>query len=140
MRFLLDTMVVSEAAKPVPNAGVIRWLKDQAAPDLAISVLTIGEIARGVTRMSHGRRRQALQEWLSAELPAQFDGRVLEVDIGVALAWGELTSRGDAIGRPLPVTDGLLLATATVNGLTLVTRNVGDVADRGVPVLNPYIG
>lgn len=138
MRFLLDTMVVSEAARPAPNPGVLRWLEDQAVLDLAISVLTLGEIARGVARMAEGRRKRALQKWLSLELPEQFDGRLLPVDGNVALAWGALTSQGDDMGRPLPVTDGLLLATAQVHGLTMVTRNIGDVDGRGVTVLNPY--
>jgi predicted nucleic acid-binding protein len=138
VRYLLDTMVVSEAARPAPNAGVVKWLEEQASPDLAISVLTIGEIARGVTRMADGKRKRALREWLATSLPAQFEGRVLVVDADVALAWGELTAQGDDVGRPLPVTDGLLLATARVHELTLVTRNVGDVAGRGVEVLNPW--
>jgi hypothetical protein len=138
VRFLLDTMIVSEAAKPAPHAGVVEWLEKQTSFDLAISVVTLGEIARGVARMQEGNRRRALQEWLGSELAAQFDGRVLTVDREVALAWGELTALGDNIGRPLPVTDGLLLATAKVHGLTLVTRNVGDVDGRGVAVFNPY--
>ena len=138
MRYLLDTMIVSEVARPTPNAGVLTWLENQVSMDLAISVLTLGEIARGVARMADGKRKRTLQEWLTAALPAQFEGRVVAVDASVAIAWGELTARGDAIGRPLPVTDGLLLATARVHGLTLVTRNVGDVDGRGVDVLNPY--
>jgi predicted nucleic acid-binding protein len=138
MRFLLDTMVVSEAARPAAHAGVLQWLEDQAMPDLAISVLTLGEIARGVARMGESRRKRALQQWLISELPAQFEGRVLPIDAGVAVTWGELTAKGDDMGRPLPVTDGLLLATASVHGLTMVTRNVGDVDGRGVAVLNPY--
>jgi predicted nucleic acid-binding protein len=138
MRFLLDTMVVLEAARPVPHTGVLRWLEDQAMPDLAISVLTLGEIARGVARMAESRRKRALRQWLTSELPAQIDGRVLPLDASVALGWGELTAKGDDMGRPLPVTDGQLLATASVHGLTMVTRNVGDVDGRGVAVLNPY--
>lgn len=131
-------MVVSEAAKPTPNDGVIEWLEEQTPPDLAISVLTLGEIARGVARMDDGARKQRLHAWLSTELPAQFEDRVLPVSGEVAFTWGELTAQGERAGRPLPVTDGLLLATASVHGLTLVTRNVGDLRDRGVGVFNPY--
>ena len=88
--------------------------------------------------MPNGKRKRALQDWLDSDLPAQFEGRVLAIDRAVALAWGALTAQADDLGRPLPVIDGLLLATAKVHRLTLVTRNVSDVDDRGVPVLNPY--
>jgi len=138
LRFLLDTMVVSEPAKPTPSASVIEWLAFQVAPDLAISVLTVGEIARGVGRLPPGKRKSALQKWLETSLPAQFDDRVLPINVDVGRTWGELTAEADASGRPLPVVDGLLLATAKVYSLTLVTRNVEDFRDRGVQLLNPY--
>jgi predicted nucleic acid-binding protein len=131
-------MILSEPAKPAPNPGVITWLESQPRLDLAISVLTLGEIARGVGRMQDSKRKRELQDWLTSVLPAQFEGRVLSVDGGVAFAWGELTVQGDNMGRPLPVPDGLLLATARVHGLTLVTRNMRDADGRGVPVFNPY--
>lgn len=138
MRFLLDTMVVSEPARPAPNGAAIAWLESAVAEDFAISVLTLGEIRRGVARMTSGRRRRALEEWLQNVLPAQFDGRVLPVDTDVAMAWGELTAAGDRAGRPLHVVDGLLLATAKVHGLAVATRNIADFDGRGVPVVNPY--
>ncbi len=83
--------------------------------------------------------RHALEEWLATLLPAQFAGRLLPVDADVATAWGELTADGDRSGRPLRVVDGLLLATARVHGLTVVTRNLADFEGRGVPVLDPYV-
>ena len=138
MRFLLDAMVVSEPAKPKPNSGVIAWLDEQVGPDLAISVLTIGELARGVARMAEGRRKRALRKWLADALAAQFAGRLIPIDGEVAYVWGELSADGDRGGRPLPVTDGLLLATAKVHELTLVTRNTADFDGRGIPILNPY--
>jgi toxin FitB len=133
-------MLVSEPAKPTPHAAAVAWLGQQAMPDLAISVLTIGEIARGIRRMPEGRRRRDLEKWLSTALPAQFQDRILPVDRDVAQAWGELTAQGDADGRPLPVVDGLLLATAKVNGLTIATRNVAHFHGRSVPLLDPYAG
>ncbi len=138
MRFLLDTMVVSEPAKPKPDGGVLAWIEAQDPWDLAVSVLTLGEIQRGVERMASGRRKAELIEWLATQLPGQFAERVLPVDAAVALAWGTLTTSSGRLGRPLHVVDGLLLATARVHDLTLVTRNTSDFAERGVPVLNPY--
>ena len=131
-------MVVSEPARPQPNEGVVDWLRAQRAWDLAVSVLTFGEIARGVERMAAGRRRMQLQTWLSVALRDQFSDRVLAVDVEVALAWGGVTAEADRLGRPLHVVDGLLLATAGVHGLTIVTRNVKDFDQRGVPIHDPY--
>jgi len=116
----------------------VQWLRGQAPLDLAISVLTIGEIQKGVALLAAGKRRTLLDRWLSTELPRQFSDRVLPIDDAVARAWGRLAAAGRQHGRELPVIDGLLLATASVHGLTFVTRNEGDCADRGVPVLNPW--
>ncbi len=138
MKYLLDTMVLSEAARPKPNAGVVHWMRDQAAWDLAVSVLTFGEIRRGVERMRDGRRKAELQRWLATTLSESFAERVLLLDLEAALMWGLLAAESDRLGRPLHVVDGLLLATAKVHGLTIVTRNVSDFDGRGVPVLNPY--
>ena len=140
MRYLLDTVVLSEPARPRgrANRGAITWLQAQDPLDLAISVLTLGEIRKGVDLLEEGRRKRELLEWLSEDLPAQFDGRVLPIAAEVGLAWGSLTAVAQRQGRPLHVVDGLLLATAQVHGLTVVTRNVDDFVQRGVPVENPY--
>jgi len=133
-------MVLSEAARPavVANPGVIRWLEARPAADLAISVLTLGEIRKGAELLPDGRRRERLRAWLRSELPAQFEDRVLPIAPAVALAWGRLAAEAQRAGRPLHVVDGLLLATAEVHGLTLVTRNLGDFRDRGLQIENPY--
>lgn len=140
MRFLLDTNVLSEAARTDPNPGLARWLREQSTLDLCISVLTLGEIRKGVLLLPEGPKRERLHEWLRAELTRQFTNRILPVDQGVALAWGRLAAESRASGRRLPVTDGLLLATAARHDLTFVTRSGRDCGDRGVPVLNPWNG
>lgn len=140
MRFLLDTNVLTEAAKPEPAPRVVEWLRAQPALDLAISVLTLGEIQKGVTLLPDGKRRAKLERWLTSDLPRQFLGRVLPIDDGVALEWGRLAARGRRQGRELAVIDGLLLATAAVHDLTFVTRNERDLGDRGVPLYNPWDG
>lgn len=138
MRYLLDTNVLSEAVKPRADAGVTEFLANRSPLELAISVLTVGEIRTGVMLLPGSRKRRRLEEWLRVDLLRQFTGRVLAVDEAAALAWGRLAAAGRREGRPLPVIDGLLLATAEVHGLTLVTRNERDCAGRGVPVLNPW--
>ncbi|MBX6363716.1 MAG: type II toxin-antitoxin system VapC family toxin [Gemmatimonadetes bacterium] len=138
MRFLLDTNVLSEPARPQPSERVLAWLGAQSPLDLALSVLTLGEIQRGVSRLATGDRRERLERWLEVELPRRFEGRVLGITEDVAREWGRLSAAADGRGRPLPVIDGLLLATAAVHRLTFVTRNVKDCRDRGVPLLNPW--
>ncbi|MGH7717767.1 MAG: type II toxin-antitoxin system VapC family toxin [Gemmatimonadaceae bacterium] len=138
MRSLLDTNVLSEIVKPVPNLGVVRWVSEQPPLDFFISTITIGEIAKGIHAMPAGRRRDALDTWVREELTRQFLGRVLPVDERVAHEWGRLAGEGKRSGRPLAVIDGLLLATASAHTLTFVTRNEEDCANRGVPVHNPW--
>ena len=138
MRFLLDTCIVSDAAKPGRFPPLEAWLSVQRLDDLAVAALTFGELRYGIERLPAGRKRAELITWLETQLPARFAGRILSQDQRVAEAWGILRSAGEAIGRPLPIIDGLLLATAQVHGLTLATRNDTDVKDRGVGVLNPY--
>lgn len=138
MRYLLDTNVLSEPARPRPERRVVEWIQAQSQLDLAISVLTLGEIEKGIALLPSGNRRKALAAWLATDLPRQFAGRVLQVDANVAMAWGGLSAEGRRLGRELPVIDGLLLATAARHGLTLVTRNESDCRERGVPVLNPW--
>ena len=140
MRYLLDTNVLSEAARQEPDPGVIEWLDRQPVLELAISVLTLGEIRKGVALMDEGRRRTRLSEWLDRELPREFEGRVVPIDDAVAHEWGRLSARGRQTGRELPVVDGLLLATAAAHRLVFVTRNERDCRDRGVEVHNPWNG
>jgi predicted nucleic acid-binding protein len=138
--YLLDTNVLSELVRPGSDHGVKAWIRAHSQLDLYTSVLVLGEISRGVQQLAPGRRRIELQQWLTNDLPRQFEYRVLGVDLPIALEWGRLTAAGRAIGRELKVVDGLLLATASVRKLTIATRNVHDFEGRGVPVVNPWSG
>ena len=134
MSFLLDTNVVAELRKPRPTASVAAWFESVDGSQLYLSVLVVGEIQQGVTRLRRRDPRQAavFDAWLGT-LRREFADRLLPVDEAVALAWGALSA-----GDLLPVVDGLLAATAQVHGLTVVTRNVADFARTGVPVLDPF--
>jgi len=136
--FLLDTNVISEVTRPKPNANVARWLEATDESGLFLSVLTLGEIRNGVERLRLGRRRGRLEAWLQADLRARFRGRILFIDEEIADRWGGISALAAARGRPLPVVDGLLAATALQYNLTLVTRNGSDVAGTGVITLNPW--
>jgi predicted nucleic acid-binding protein len=133
--YLLDTNVVSELRRKAPDANVSEWLRQRPATSLYLSVLTLGEIRKGVDQLVDPVRRLALQDWLQTELPAWFAGRILNVDAKVTACWGGLLARA---GPPVPAIDSLLAATAQAHGLTLVTRNVRDVADLGVATINPW--
>ncbi|HEY2019286.1 MAG TPA: type II toxin-antitoxin system VapC family toxin [Bryobacteraceae bacterium] len=137
--FLLDTNVVSELIRPDPDGNVRRWVEETDESILFLSVLTLGEIRRGIERLSSGRRRGRLESWLQVDLPSRFLDRILPIDEAVADRWGRISALADVQGKPAPVIDGLLAATALHHNLTLVTRNGADVAGTGVPTLNPWL-
>jgi predicted nucleic acid-binding protein len=134
MSFLLDTNVLSEARKPVGDLGVRAWFATVRGADLYVSVLVVGEIRQGITRLQRRDPVQALvyETWLAA-LYQHYSDRLLPVTTAIAEEWGRLN-----VPDPLPVIDGLLAATASVHGLTLVTRNTADFSRTGVSLLNPF--
>ncbi|GAB3489557.1 type II toxin-antitoxin system VapC family toxin [Amycolatopsis cihanbeyliensis] len=137
MSYLLDTNVVSEVRRRAPDPGVASWWKEVPADRLYLSVLTVGEIQRGAQRCrKRGDDPQAtrLEEWLAA-MTRQFAARILPVTAEVTVEWGRQDN-----GRPVPVTDALIAATARVHDLTLVTRNVRDMERTGARVHNPFSG
>lgn len=135
MTYLIDTNVISEFQRKAPAARVIDWLNERPASSLYLSVLTIGEIRKGIETDADPSRRLRLLDWLEVQLPAFFAGRVLSIDTTVAQRWGQLVA--DA-GRPLPAIDSLLAATALAYGMVLVTRNTKDVDGLGLQVFNPW--
>jgi toxin FitB len=137
MSFLLDTNAVSEWVKPRPNPGLIAWMESSDEDRIFISVISLAELRYGVERMTAGRRRSRLEEWLRHELPLRFESRILPVDTQVAEAWGRTVSRSEAAGRPIGAMDAFLAATAEAHQLTLVTRNVSDFSLLKA-VLNPW--
>lgn len=138
MTWLLDTCVLSELVKPKPNGGLLSWIERCEETGFHLSVLTMGELAKGIARLSAGAKRARLQAWLDRDLAERFSGRILPVDQAVALRWGELQARAEKRGRPMPVIDGLIAATATVHSLAIVTRNGVDMAQSGVEIVDPW--
>lgn len=138
MRYLLDTCVISELTKPRPYAALVKWVKSQDELLLFLSVITFGELEKGIEKLADGKKKQSLRQWVDHDLRKRFEGRLLTLDYEIACRWGQLAAKAEADGRPMPVVDGWLAATASIHGLTLVTRNTDDVAGSGVPVLNPW--
>jgi predicted nucleic acid-binding protein len=137
MSFLLDTCVLSELTRPTPDPRVSAWLDDQDAASLHLSVLTVGEIEKGVAALSRGRKKRSLTTWL-ATLRSTYADRLLQIDVAVAAIWGRTAASVERRGRRLGVVDGLIAATALHHGLTVVTRNVADFAATGAALLNPW--
>ncbi|MGO9126195.1 MAG: type II toxin-antitoxin system VapC family toxin [Terriglobales bacterium] len=137
--FLLDTNVISELARRKPEPRVTRWIDQTEETLLYLSVLTVGEIRKGITSLPHSARRIALEAWLDHDLALRFADRILTVDQSVADRWGRIAGSGAAKKTPLPVIDGLLAATALHHNLTLVTRNTRDIAATGVAAFDPWV-
>lgn len=137
MSYLVDTNVLSELRRKQPAAQVVAWFAERPRQALYLSVLTLGEIRKGIERLGDGPRQQQLLDWLEVELPNYFLGRVLAVDTHTADRWGRLLG---SARRPLPAVDSLLAATALQHDLTLVTRNTADFFGLGVRLINPWEG
>lgn len=138
MNFLLDTNAVSEWVKPRPNPGLIRWMQSADEDRIFLSVITLAELRHGVERLPAGRRRSQLEPWIKRDLPLRFEKRILPVDEEIAQAWGVAVAMSQSVGRPLNGMDALLLATAKVHDLTLITRNVNHFPLLQV-LLNPWM-
>ena len=138
MSFLLDTCVLSELVKPRPDVGVVSWVEGQDEHLLHLSVITLGELQKGIAKLAAGDRRDRLQGWVDRELVTRFAGRILTVDEDVAALWGVMLGEAEARGEPLPAIDTLIAATAAVSGCAVVTRNVSHIARAGVDTVNPW--
>jgi predicted nucleic acid-binding protein len=136
--FLLDTNCVSELVRPEPEPSIIRWIEETDEATLYLSVLTLGEIRKGVAGLAQSRRRTRLETWLEVDLRARFLGRIVPIDVAVADRFGWLAAEAKRQGKALPVIDGLLAATALHLNLTVVSRNARDFVATHVPVLNPW--
>ncbi len=135
MSYLIDTNVLSELRRKQPEPKVVAWMQARPRQSLFLSVLTLGEIRKGIERSEDAVKKQVLVDWLEVELPNYFLGRLLALDTQTADRWGRLMA---SAGRPLPAIDGLLAATALQHDHSLVTRNTKDFAGLGVRLINPW--
>ena len=135
MSYLVDTNVFSELRRKEPNAGVVAWFGERPATTLYLSVLTLGEIRRGIEALPNSKKKLALRDWLEVELPAFFSGRILLIDTPVVDRWGRLLAR---VKRSVPAIDSLIAATALHHGYALVTRNEADFKFPELDLINPW--
>ncbi len=138
MNYLLDTSLISELIKPRPDKGVLAWVENHSEQTLFLSVLSLGEIQKGVAKLPSSKKQKLLQEWVSNDLPQRFRDRVLGIDEETAILWGKLQGEAERSGRKMPVIDSLIAATAKLHNLIVVTRNGADIAQSGVEIVNPW--
>ena len=138
MKYLLDTCVLSELAKTISNKKVVSWINENEEINFYLSSLTFGELYKGVSKLPNSKKRKKLFHWIEQDLKERFAGKILDIDLNVARIWGEIQGQSESEGNPMPAIDGLIAATALAYDLTVVTRNVSDMQQSGVPLLNPW--
>lgn len=137
MSYLLDTNVVSETERPVPDKNVIKWLAQTDPDDTYLSALTVGEIKKGLSKLPSGKRKARIQNWLEG-IRKQFGGRILPLTEDTFFVWGKIMAEFEKQGIVRPALDSLLEATALEHDLILVTRNVRNFKASSVTILNPW--
>lgn len=140
MNYLLDTNVISELISRQPNSAVISWIDQQLASQLFLSVITIGELQKGISKLAASQRKLDLQTWLYEELLIRFQAGILALDTPVMLKWGELVGNLAQTGRNLAAIDSLIAAQALYYNCCLVTRNTNDFQTTGIQLFNPWGG
>jgi toxin FitB len=138
MKYLIDTCIISELVAKKPNANVLKWI-DSIDPDSAyLSVITIGEIRKGIEKLPDSQRRATLHAWLTEDLLARFSGRILPIDVEVVLVWGQLAGSLESEGKKMGAIDSLIAASALYNHCSLATRNEADFRHTGIAIVNPW--
>jgi predicted nucleic acid-binding protein len=138
MNYLLDTNVISELISKRSNKKVVEWLDRLDSNTIYLSVITIGEIRKGIEKLPPSKRKERIKEWLEGDLLLRFQGRILEITTEVMLIWGELTGCLEKEGRPITAIDSLIAAIALQGNYRLVTRNEHDFQYTGVTIINPW--
>ena len=138
MSYLLDTCVISEFVAAQPTEKVVSWLAGLDPETVYLSAVTLGEIQKGIEKLPASKRKEALRTWLKDDLLVRFHDRVLPLEVGEMLTWGTLISKMEAKGKPMPLIDSLIAATALHHDLVIVTRDRDDFAPSGARLFNPW--
>jgi toxin FitB len=138
MKYLLDTCAISELVKKKPSKKVLQWIQGCDEDAIYLSVLTIGEIQKGIAKLADSKRKATIQQWLDHDLHNRFSGRIIPISEEIASTWGLIVAEAEAKGKPIPSIDSLIVATAISHNLTIITRNTEDMAGTGARLLNPW--
>ena len=138
MKYLLDTCVISELIKPGKDNKIIEWIQNKAENSLFISVLTLGEIHKGISKLPDSQRKESLRTWVDNDLKRRFASRILEISEEIATTWGEIQAKSEKDGKKMPVIDSLIAATAIKKNLIVVTRKIKDIENSGCKSINPW--
>ncbi len=138
MKYLLDTCVISELARLKPNKKVAVWIANENESNLYVSILTFGELNKGVEKLPQSRKKDELHTWIENDLKERFWNRIINIDLNVAMVWGKIQGIAEKRGKPMSAIDSLIAATGLTYKLTVVTRNVMDMEQSGVGLFNPW--
>ena len=138
MNYILDTCVISELVKPLPNENVLEWIEKQSEDNLYLSVITIGEIQKGISKLPESNKKTNLQTWLDNDLKFRFESRILPIDEKIAKEWGKIQGISEKAGNKIPVIDSMIAATGLFHKMVIVTRNINDMQISGLEIFNPW--
>jgi predicted nucleic acid-binding protein len=138
VNYILDTNVISELVASRPDQKVIDWIQSVDSDHVYLSVIAIGELKKGIDKLSNSERKAMLDHWLREDLMVRFEDHLLPIDVDTMLIWGGLNAQLESIGRPISAIDSLLAATAMRWQFTLVTRNTAHFRQTGINLLNPW--
>jgi predicted nucleic acid-binding protein len=138
MNYLLDTCLISELAKSNPDKKVVDWVLSENETGFYVSVLTFGELHKGIEKLPGSKKKEGLRVWIEDELKDRFQNRIIGIDMRVSILWGRIQCVAEKKGKPMPAIDSLIAATGIAHDLIVVTRNVSDMEQSGVRLLNPW--
>lgn len=138
MKYILDTCVISELIKPRPSSAVVSWIDSYPEENFYLTSITIGEIQRGISKLSESEKKTNLQNWLDSELTIRFDRRILSFGLLESKVWGKIQAQAEKEGNKMPILDGLMTSIAKVNDMGIATRNISDMEISGVELINPW--
>ena len=138
MNYLLDTCVISELVKKKPSTKVTKWISSIEESRLFVSVLTFGELHKGIEKLPTSKKKEKLHNWVNFELRERFKNRIINFDLQIATTWGKIQAYSESTGKGMPAIDGQIAATGICHNLTVVTRNIKDMKASGVILLNPW--
>ncbi len=138
MKYILDTCVISELIKPCPSSSVVSWVNSHQEENLYLTSITIGEIQRGIFKLTKSKKRTNLHNWLENELIVRFDRRILGFGLFESKIWGKIQAQTEKNGTKIPILDGFMASIAIVNNMGIATRNIDDMEVSGATLLNPW--